>query len=190
MKHLCIKTNPSRQRQFENIVFVDTPGLADGNLQYKFDVEEVCMWLGKQVDLILVFFDPVGQALCNKTNTLIKRLMEETRTEVKFFMTKVDMFRTEQDRNKCMVQVISGLSATVPATHGLEMPLIYIEEEANTQRKLPHNQLPELCKLLEERIQFKVQDNLGRFNEHLNVIQKCIKQLTAEQQALAKQPIQ
>lgn len=78
--------------------------------------------------------------------------MEETRTEVKFFMTKADMFKSDQDRNKCMVQIISGLSATIPATHGLEMPLIFIEDEANTQRKLPYNQLPELCHLLEERI--------------------------------------
>ena len=42
------------------MVFIDTPGLADGGLQYKFDVEEVYMWLARHCDIILVFLDPIG----------------------------------------------------------------------------------------------------------------------------------
>ena len=56
---------------------MDTPGLADGGLRYKFDVEEVYLWMANHCDLVLVFLDPIGQALCQKTNKLVKRLVEE-----------------------------------------------------------------------------------------------------------------
>ena len=64
LNNLSIKTCPSKERNFENIVFIDTPGLADGNLKYKFDVENVYKWFARHCDLILVFLDPIGQALC------------------------------------------------------------------------------------------------------------------------------
>lgn len=60
LKNLKIKTSPSVNRHFKNIVFIDTPGLADGGLEYRFDVEEVYMWFAKHCDLILVFLDPYG----------------------------------------------------------------------------------------------------------------------------------
>ena len=60
LKNLKIKTSPSVNRHFKNMVFIDTPGLADGGLEYRFDVEEVYMWLAKHCDLILVFLDPYG----------------------------------------------------------------------------------------------------------------------------------
>lgn len=60
LKNMTVKTNPSKSRHFPNIVFIDTPGLADGGLNYKFDVEEVYMWFARHCDLILVFLDPVG----------------------------------------------------------------------------------------------------------------------------------
>jgi hypothetical protein len=30
LQHLTVKTSPSQMRNFQNIVFIDTPGLADG----------------------------------------------------------------------------------------------------------------------------------------------------------------
>ena len=74
LKNLSIKTSTSYARNFENIVFIDTPGLADGSLQYKFDVENVYSWFAHHCDLVLVFLDPYGMALCNKTTTFIKKL--------------------------------------------------------------------------------------------------------------------
>ncbi len=74
------------------ITFVDTPGLVDGDMRYAFDVEGSITWLGtllfcspllthppclpsspavltvaNTADLVLVFFDPMGQALCKRT---------------------------------------------------------------------------------------------------------------------------
>ena len=61
---MTVKTSTSKLRNFEQVVFIDTPGLADGGLRYKFDVESVYEWFAKHVDLVCVFLDPVGQALC------------------------------------------------------------------------------------------------------------------------------
>jgi hypothetical protein len=60
LNNLSIKTVHSKERHFENIVFIDTPGLADGNLKYKFDVDETYKWLARHCDLVLVFLDPIG----------------------------------------------------------------------------------------------------------------------------------
>ena len=43
------------------MTFVDSPGLVDGDMNYPFDVDEAIRWLGELVDLIFVFFDPIGQ---------------------------------------------------------------------------------------------------------------------------------
>ena len=64
LSNLSVKTSTSKINNFDQIVFIDTPGLADGALRYKFDVEEVYKWLARHCDLVLVFFDPIGQALC------------------------------------------------------------------------------------------------------------------------------
>jgi len=55
-----LKSTNSNARDFKNIVFIDTPGLADGNLKYKFDVEGVFEWIANHCDIILTFFDPQG----------------------------------------------------------------------------------------------------------------------------------
>ena len=143
LKNLQIKTSPSTSRHFQSIVFIDTPGLADGGLQYKFDVEEVFMWFARHCDVILVFLDPIGQALCQKTNKLVSRLIkEQSHAEVKFYMTKGDMFKTESDCNKCMVQITQALTTSIDPTHGFEMPVIYLPEETQHYakgRKFPEN---------------------------------------------------
>mmetsp|Transcript_21873 Transcript_21873/g.29281 ORF Transcript_21873/g.29281 Transcript_21873/m.29281 type:complete len:179 (+) Transcript_21873:510-1046(+) len=138
---MTVKTSKSHLRNFEQIVFIDTPGLADGGLRYKFDVEGVYEWFAKHVDLVCVFLDPVGQALCQKTNALISRLVTQ-QCDVKFFMTKGDMFRSDQDLAKCMCQITQTLAASIPPMHGFEMPLIYLPSEASLyvrDRPLPVN---------------------------------------------------
>lgn len=58
-----------------------------------------------------------------------------------------------------MVQITQTLSATIKPTHGFEMPLIYIPEEASHyagNRKMPDNQLYNLCDMLEKKLSVKV----------------------------------
>ena len=53
---------------------VDTPGLVDGNVAYPFDVNRVIAEMADIVDLILVFLDPQGQALCSRTMEVVEDL--------------------------------------------------------------------------------------------------------------------
>lgn len=151
LNNMTVKTSTSKARNFDQIVFIDTPGLADGGLRYKFDVEGVVEWFAKHCDMICVFLDPIGQALCLKTNHLVAKLVQQTKCEVKFYMTKGDMFQSEEDRSKCMCQITQTLAASIPPAHGFEMPLIYLPDEANFYRRsqsLPVNQLGQLTDLI------------------------------------------
>ena len=59
---LRLQVCTSREKLFGMITFIDTPGLVDGSFQYPFPVEDAIVAVAKHVDLIYVFFDPIGQA--------------------------------------------------------------------------------------------------------------------------------
>ena len=61
LEYLCTEISTSKQKKFPLVTFVDSPGLVDGDMNYPFDVDEAIRWLGELVDLIFVFFDPIGQ---------------------------------------------------------------------------------------------------------------------------------
>lgn len=60
LENLQLKAVQSQERDFESVLFIDTPGLADGNLKYKFDIQEAIKWFAGHSDVILSFFDPHG----------------------------------------------------------------------------------------------------------------------------------
>ena len=64
LEYLCTEISTSKQKKFPLVTFVDSPGLVDGDMNYPFDVDEAIRWLGGLVDLIFVFFDPIGQVCC------------------------------------------------------------------------------------------------------------------------------
>lgn len=59
--YISTEISTSKQKKFPLVTFVDTPGLVDGDMNYPFDVNQAILWLGDLVDLIFVFFDPIGQ---------------------------------------------------------------------------------------------------------------------------------
>lgn len=61
LEYISTEVSTSKQKKFPLVTFVDTPGLVDGDMNYPFDVNEAILWLGNLVDLIFVFFDPIGQ---------------------------------------------------------------------------------------------------------------------------------
>ena len=61
LEYLNTEVSTSKQKKFPLVTFVDSPGLVDGDMNYPFDVNEAMLWLGDLVDLIFVFFDPIGQ---------------------------------------------------------------------------------------------------------------------------------
>jgi hypothetical protein len=62
---------PSTEHNFHNIELIDTPGLTDGDLVYPYDVNAILTWIAHKVDLVFVFFDPHGQALCKRTKDVV-----------------------------------------------------------------------------------------------------------------------
>lgn len=63
MDYISTEISTSKQKKFPLVTFVDTPGLVDGDMNYPFDVNQAILWLGDLVDLIFVFFDPIGQVI-------------------------------------------------------------------------------------------------------------------------------
>ena len=72
MNHLNTKIIASNV--LEKIELVDTPGLIDGDVQYRYDVSTILKFFASQSDLILVFLDPQGQAFCQRTMDLVDDL--------------------------------------------------------------------------------------------------------------------
>lgn len=59
---LQTEVSTSKEKCFNLITFIDTPGLVDGSFTYPFPVEDVIVNMAKHTDLIYIFFDPIGQA--------------------------------------------------------------------------------------------------------------------------------
>lgn len=54
--------------------FIDSPGLVDGDIMYPFDVNDAILEFAEHSDLVFVFMDPMGQALCSRTMSVVKLL--------------------------------------------------------------------------------------------------------------------
>ena len=97
---LQTEVSTSKERSFGLITFIDTPGLVDGSFEYLFPVEDAILAVAKHTDLIYIFFDPVGQALCDRTMKVIERLNEGHAEKMRYFLSKADTVPDEMDRQK------------------------------------------------------------------------------------------
>lgn len=125
--YLTTEISTSKQKKFSLVTFVDTPGLVDGDMKYPFDVNEAIQWLGTKskswssfkycaticynkfifiaikgelADLIFVYFDPIGQALCKRTLNLVEQLNIKHPERLRFYLSKADDAGTESDRQR------------------------------------------------------------------------------------------
>ena len=58
----------------------------------------LCVFSGDLADLIFVFFDPIGQALCKRTLNIVETLSEKHAERMKFYLSKADEAGHESDR--------------------------------------------------------------------------------------------
>ena len=72
----------------------------DGSFQYLFPVEDAILAVAKHTDLIYIFFDPIGQALCKRTMTAVERLNERHAEKLHYYMSKADQVEKEHDRQR------------------------------------------------------------------------------------------
>ena len=125
--YLSTEISTSKQKKFPLVTFVDTPGLVDGDMCYPFDVNESILWLSELCDLIFVFFDPIGQALCKRTLNIVEKISSKHPERMRFYLSKADEAGHESDRQRVMMQIVQelckrpGLNKT-----GFDMPTIYV----------------------------------------------------------------
>ncbi|XP_048252036.1 uncharacterized protein LOC125380037 [Haliotis rufescens] len=159
--YLTTEISTSKQKKFSLVTFVDTPGLVDGDMKYPFDVNKSILWLGDLADLIFVFFDPIGQALCKRTLNIVEKLNDKHADRMKFYLSKADDAGHESDRQRVMMQIVQelckrpGLNRT-----GFDMPTIYIPS-MNQKTSRCANQIEEVCKEVEKTINQTIQNTLN-----------------------------
>jgi hypothetical protein len=162
--YITTEISTSKQKKFSLVTFVDTPGLVDGDMKYPFDVNQAILWLGDLADLIFVFFDPIGQALCKRTLNLVEKLNEKHADHMRFYLSKADEAGHESDRQRVMMQIVQelckrpGLNKT-----GFDMPTIYIPNMNKPSRCV--NQIDEVCKDIEKTITQTIQNTLNKLEE-------------------------
>lgn len=129
IQYLSTELTPAaHSRHFSLVTFIDSPGLADGALHYPFDIDRAMLWLGESADLIFVFFDPIGQALCKRTLNLVEHLTHQYSERMRFFLSKADQAGEESDRQKVMMQIVQELVSLflmVLKSFNLLMPLLF-----------------------------------------------------------------
>ena len=103
--NIFTEISTSKEKNFSCVDIVDSPGLVDGEMCYPFDVSKVITWLADHVDLILCFFDPIGQALCKRTMTVIESLNEHHADKLAYYMSKADQVEKEHDRQRVLIQI-------------------------------------------------------------------------------------
>ncbi|TRY70520.1 hypothetical protein TCAL_10665 [Tigriopus californicus] len=167
--YLQTEVSTSKEKKFPLVTFVDTPGLVDGDMNYPFDVNEAILWLGDLVDMIFVFFDPIGQALCKRTLNIVESLSAKHSERMRFYLSKADEAGHESDRQRVMMQIVQELCKrpTLNRT-GFEMPTIFIPNPDKPSRCV--NQIEDVCKDIEKTITQTIQNTLNQLEKDCDEI--------------------
>lgn len=161
INNLSTVINTHHNEFSQYVDFIDTPGLVDGNISYPFDVNEVINYFADYCDLIFVFFDPHGQALCNRTMNVLDMLKEKHSNKLKFYLTKIDEIDNLYDLIKISQQLTQNLCPHVCNTHGWEVPPIFIPKEKEDKDKKylqfqEVNQIKDVCETIRKSVDQKV----------------------------------
>lgn len=152
---------------------MDTPGLVDGDMIYPFDVNSAITSFGQQADLIFVFFDPMGQALCKRTLNIVEKLSNSCGDKLRFYLSKADEAGKETDRQRVMMQIVQELCRRPGLNKcGFEMPTIYIPNPQKPSRCV--NQIDEVCQTIEKSINQAVQKTLDQLEKDCDLIYTTI----------------
>jgi hypothetical protein len=176
---ISTEISPSTENRFNFVTFIDTPGLVDGEMYYPYDVDKAILWLGNIADLIFVFFDPIGQALCKRTLDLVQKLNSQASDKIKFFLSKADEAGDEHDRQKVMMQIVQELCKRPGLNRcGFAMSTIYIPDPAINRPTKCLNQIDEIHEQIEKTINFTIQNGLNTldkdYNQVISLIEKKI----------------
>jgi len=174
----------STKNKFPLVTLIDTPGLVDGNLKYPFNVEESILWMADHCDLILVFFDPQGLALCRRTLRVVEALNKKNSEKLRYYLTRADEVVDEKDRQKVITQITMDLAPKVKNQTAFELPTIYIPEKAKSTH-VP-NHLDEVFEEIDKTIDYNVQNTLDTLEKDCKLISKTIDQVLTDEEMKRK----
>jgi len=173
--YLSTEISTSKQKKFPLVTFVDSPGLVDGDMCYPFDVNKSILWLAELCDMVFVFFDPIGQALCKRTLNIVEDISSKHPERMRFYLSKADEAGHESDRQRVMMQIVQelckrpGLNKT-----GFDMPTIYVPNPNKQVRCV--NQIEEVCRDIEKTITQTIQNTLNSLEKDCDSIGEMVDQ--------------
>lgn len=173
-ENVFTEISTSKAKNFACVDLLDSPGLVDGEMEYPFDVVESIVYLADHVDLILCFFDPIGQALCKRTMTAVERLNEKHAEKLAYYMSKADQVEKEHDRQRVLIQITQNLAGRIKNSHAFKLPTIYLPRDDDRPLKVPiPNALEEVCEDIDKAIRLTVQKNLTTMkNDCASILRK------------------
>lgn len=157
------------------ITLIDSPGLADGALHYPFDIERSFTCLSDIADLIFIFFDPIGQALCKRTLNIVEKMANLHPDKMRFYLSKADEAGEESDRQKVMMQIVQELCKRPCLNQcGFEMSTIFIPNHSDLKirEKMCTNQINNTCEEIDKAIAMKIQNTFKKMEKDLQQLQE------------------
>lgn len=184
LEYVNTEITTSKQKQFSLITFIDTPGLVDGDMKYPFDVNQAILWFGEISDLIFVFFDPIGQALCKRTLNIVEKLNETHGNKINFYLSKADEAGSDSDRQKVLMQVVQELCKRPGLNKaGFEMLTIFIPTLQEKKTRCV-NQIDDVCKQVEKTIKQTIQNTLNSLEKDTDlIVQRINEKIKRDSQA-------
>lgn len=174
LDYVSTEVSTSKQKNFNLINFIDTPGLVDGDMKYPFDVNNAILWFGDIADLIFVYFDPIGQALCKRTLNIVEKLNEDHGNKIHFFLSKADEAGSDTDRQKVLMQIVQELCKRPGLNKaGFEMLTIFIPTLQEKKTRCA-NQIEEVCKVVERTIKQTIQNTLNSLEKDVDNVVSVI----------------
>lgn len=195
-KFLSTEISTSKKRKFQMVSFVDTPGLVDAAKYYPYDVDKAILLLGSVADIILVFFDPIGQALCSRTLNLVEKLGSIHSEKMRFYLSKADEAGPEKDRQRCsafsshihfefnicyiflsLSRVMMQIAVELCRQPGInkqafKMETIFIPDKAKDSNCV--NEIDEVCRDIEKVVNDTVQLSLNNLKKDCHSVLEAL----------------
>uniref|UniRef100_A0A8W8JXW3 G domain-containing protein n=1 Tax=Magallana gigas TaxID=29159 RepID=A0A8W8JXW3_MAGGI len=131
---------------------------------------------GDLADLIFVFFDPIGQALCKRTLNIVEELSNDHSEIMRFYLSKADEAGDESDRQRVLMQIVQELCKRPNLNRtGFEMPTIYVPN-MNQKGSSCVNQIEEVCQDIEKTINQTIQNTLNSLERDCDQIATLVEE--------------
>mmetsp|Transcript_24839 Transcript_24839/g.59623 ORF Transcript_24839/g.59623 Transcript_24839/m.59623 type:complete len:473 (+) Transcript_24839:80-1498(+) len=172
---LATEFTTSSTREAHCVELIDTPGLTDGTLKYPFAVDDAIMEAAEHANVVLVFLDPIGKALVERTMKLVERLSKRHVGKVFYCLSKFDTAGDQTDRVNVVSQIVQELQSRVASSHALKLYTIYIPDRADeATRKTCPNKIDELCQVLSNEVQARVQGVLDQVTKDCRAVNTMV----------------